>query len=142
MRDTSNADRSSVRGNGKLLIVSMFTAACLTRVFLLLLPEAGGAIAGIHVHHLMNGILLMTLGGIPAILVRSDTRWAKAPVVVFGLGLGLALDEWILLVVRETRPAEPYQSPMSLLGSFSLLILVTAYCLVIGWRLSRSRTEP
>ena len=135
-------NRNQVHQYCTLLVVSMLSAACLTRLFLFLMPAIGGGIAGIHVHHLMNGILLMTLGGIPAILIRSDNRVTKASVSIFGFGLGLALDEWLLLIVRESNPGEPYQSPVSLLGAVLLLALAGAYSLLICSLVARRDTRP
>jgi hypothetical protein len=103
-------------------------------VVLFLNPAAGGSkILGVHVHHMLFGILFMCLGGVPAVLLRSEDRLKFLAVCVFGVGLGLALDEWILFVLRETAPNTPYLSPLSLAGAFVLVALACGYTAFV-WR--------
>ena len=125
-----------------LLIVSATGAMVLTRLLLLVLPEAGGSpVFGVHIHHLLIGILLICIGGIPAALLRSHGPLKSLAVAVFGVGLGLALDEWVLFVIRETAPDAPYMTPWSVAGAAILVGLVVAYAFVVG-RFAASRREP
>jgi len=125
-------ERSQLRKECTLLVASMIGAAVSVRLLLLLAPGVGGTeVAGVHVHHLLTGILLIVLGGVPAVLMQSRPVFRSASVVVFGLGLGLALDEWLLFVVREANPDTPYMSTVSLLGAALGVVLASAYTLLV-----------
>jgi hypothetical protein len=125
-----------------LLIVSAASAAILTRILLLVFPEAGGSpVLGVHIHHLLIGILLVCVGGIPAVLLRSDGRLKSLAVAVFGAGLGLALDEWLLFVIRETEPDAPYMSTWSVAGAAIFVGAVVVYTLVVGGLASVGRDK-
>jgi hypothetical protein len=65
--------------------------------------------SGLHIHHLFWGILLLMITGFVALATR-DPKWHLRTAVVFGIALGLTLDEfamWLRLAdVRDgTRPA-------------------------------------
>jgi hypothetical protein len=51
--------------------------------------------SGLHIHHLFWGILLLMLTGFTALATR-DARWHLRIAVVFGVALGLTLDEFAL----------------------------------------------
>jgi hypothetical protein len=56
--------------------------------------------SGLHIHHLFWGILLLMVTGFGALATRSE-RWHLRIAVVFGIALGLTLDEfalWLRLV--------------------------------------------
>lgn len=124
-------DRKPRRRNVTVMVLSMLGASLLARALLFIVPQAGGGIAGIHVHHLLIGVLLMGIGGIPTIVTRSARPGRVGEVGLFGFGLGLALDEWVLLVIRESNPAEPYQSASSVIGALTLLALAAAYAVLV-----------
>jgi hypothetical protein len=126
-------DFKHFRNRSTLLIVSIVAAAFLTRLFLFLNPGAGGStVLGVHVHHLLVGILLVCIGGVPAVLLRSDDFLKAIATSVFGLGIGLALDEWVLFVLRETAPETPYMNASSLAGAVLLVALVCGYVILVG----------
>lgn len=125
-----------------LLIVTASGAALLTRLLLLFFPEAGGSpLLGVHIHHLLIGILLICIGGIPAVLLRSQGALKSLAVAVFGVGIGLALDEWLLFVIRETAPEAPYMTTWSVAGAAILVGVVVVYTFAIG-KFAATRTEP
>lgn len=122
-----------LRSPTALLIVTACGAALLTRLLLLVFPESGGSpVLGVHIHHLLYGILLMCIGGIPAALLRSEARLKLLAVAVFGVGIGLALDEWLLFVIRETAPDAPYMTPWSVAGAAIFVGAVVVYTFVVG----------
>ena len=124
---------SILRSPSALLILSAVGAAALTRLLLLVFPEAGGSpMFGVHVHHLLIGILLVCIGGIPAALLPAQGPLKSLAIAVFGFGLGLALDEWVLFVIRETAPDAPYMTPGSVAGAAILVALVVVYTFVVG----------
>lgn len=125
-----------------LLIAPMLLAFASVRVVLYLVPGVGGSqVAGYHVHHLLIGILLVVLGGVPAVLIEAPGAARSAAIVAFGLGLGLALDEWVLFVLREASPGTAYPSRGSVLGACVLTALTVLYAFLIRLRGSR-RDEP
>jgi len=127
---------TEVRHRTTLLIGSIAGAALFTRLLLFLRPDAGGStILGVHIHHLLIGVILIAIGGIPAVLLGSDSHLKSAAISVFGVGLGLALDEWVLFVVRETAPDTAYLSGISLTGASIFVVLVCGYAVLIYWSL-------
>jgi hypothetical protein len=124
------------------LIISAVSATILTRLLLFVFPGVGGSpILGVHIHHLLIGILLVCIGGIPAALLRSEGSMKSLAVAVFGVGLGLSLDEWALFVIRETVPDAPYMTPWSVAGAGILIGLVVVYTFVVG-RFAAIRKQP
>ena len=51
---------------------------------------------GLHVHHLVFGIILMMLAGFVAFAVQPYSPWFEIAAGVFGVGMGLTLDEFAL----------------------------------------------
>jgi hypothetical protein len=62
--------------------------------------------SGLHIHHLFWGILLLMLTGFVALATRAET-WHLRMAIVFGIALGLTLDEFALWL----RLADVYWSP-------------------------------
>ena len=56
---------------------------------------------GLHVHHLVFGILLMILTGFFAFALEPDSPWLEILAAGFGIGCGLTLDEWALILHLE-----------------------------------------
>ncbi|MEV5506977.1 hypothetical protein [Streptomyces orinoci] len=53
---------------------------------------------GLHVHHVVPGIVLMVVGGFGAVAVRGHGPGAVVSAVLFGCGAGLVLDEFALVL--------------------------------------------
>ncbi len=53
-------------------------------------------IRGVHIHHQVFGIVLMALSGIVLVEVRPDATGLAVLATVFGVGIGLAFDEFAL----------------------------------------------
>ena len=62
--------------------------------------------SGIHIHHLFWGVLLLMVTGFAALATR-DPKWHLRIAIVFGIALGLTLDEFALWL----RLADVYWSP-------------------------------
>jgi hypothetical protein len=56
---------------------------------------------GTHVHHLVWGILLLLWGGYIGIAVAPDSPWREFVAILFGIGMGLTLDEFALWLNLE-----------------------------------------
>jgi hypothetical protein len=61
---------------------------------------------GLHIHHLFWGILLLMLTGFAALTTRAPA-WHLRIAIVFGIALGLTLDEFAMWL----RLADVYWSP-------------------------------
>ena len=62
--------------------------------------------SGLHIHHLFWGILLLMVTGFAALTTR-DPKWHLRIALIFGIALGLTLDEFALWL----RLADVYWSP-------------------------------
>jgi hypothetical protein len=51
---------------------------------------------GIHVHHLVFGIVLLMLAGFCGFALQPESPWLEILAVAFGVGMGLTLDEFAL----------------------------------------------
>jgi hypothetical protein len=53
-------------------------------------------VGGTHIHHLVWGILLLMITGWIGVTIAPDPPWQEIIAVLFGVGTGLALDEFAL----------------------------------------------
>jgi lysyl-tRNA synthetase, class II len=56
---------------------------------------------GLHIHHLVFGIVLMMVAGFGAFAVQPDSPWFEILAGLFGIGMGLTLDEFALWLHLE-----------------------------------------
>ena len=96
------------------------------RLWLYVWPDADFNVGGYNIHHLYTGLLLITLGGLPLALFRGASRWLDLAAVVFGVGLSLALDEWVYLLVTDGSNAS-YLLPVSFWGGLGMIALACGY---------------
>lgn len=109
-------------------MLGTFTAL---RLWLWISPNADFDILGYNIHHMFTGLLLITLGGVPLAIFRGNTHRLDVALVVFGLGLGLALDEWVYLIATDGSNAS-YLSPISFWGAMVVIGLALSYVVVLG----------
>jgi hypothetical protein len=109
-----------------LLLASMLLPVVVLRLALHASPDQDFDVAGYNVHHLFTGLLLVTLGGVPLALFDSGGLRRDLAVACFGVGLGLALDEWVYLIATDGSNAS-YLLPVSLWGAVTMLALAVAY---------------
>jgi hypothetical protein len=57
--------------------------------------------SGVHVHHLVFGIVTMMISGAVGFTVLGDSPWAEICAFAFGVGAGLTIDEFALWVYLE-----------------------------------------
>jgi len=124
----------------KILVSSLVVTFVVIRAWLFFYPNADFNVAGYNIHHLYTGLLLVTIGGIPLILFSNQGRILDLATAIFGIGLSLALDEWVYLIATDGSNMS-YLLPVSLWGG---VILVGLTCLYIGalyfW--SRKKDKP
>ena len=115
----------------KVLAGSLAITFAIMRAYLHWSPNTDLHIAGYNVHHLFTGLVLLTLGGIPAVLLPSTHAFALPAIAVFGVGLSLALDEWLYLIVTDGTNAS-YITPVSLWGGLAAVVGASLYTLATG----------
>jgi hypothetical protein len=88
-----------------LLILSFLITFTLTRVYTRLARTHGwgsGSIRGVHLHHMVVGILVVLTSGLVAIAVWPDGVGRELIAICFGSGAALTLDEFALsLYLRD-----------------------------------------
>ena len=114
----------------KILLFSIVTTFVVIRAWLYFYPNADLDVAGYNIHHLYTGILLMLIGGIPVILLSGPGRILDIATAVFGIGLSLALDEWVYLIATDGSNMS-YLLPVSLWGGVILVGLTCLYILIL-----------
>lgn len=123
-----------------ILILSLVLTFVIIRVWLFFYPNADFNVAGYNIHHLYTGLLLITISGIPLIMFSSSGRILDLAAAVFGIGLSLALDEWVYLIATDGSN-ESYLLPVSFWGGAILIGLTCVYI----WALyvwSRRKDKP
>ena len=114
------------RRDGLLLLVSMVVTFVVLRAALYVAPDTDVDVGGYNVHHLFTGLLLTAAGGIPLAVRRAPGRWRVAALLVFGVGLSMALDEWVYLIATDGTNAS-YSLPVSFWGGLVVVGLACVY---------------
>jgi hypothetical protein len=112
------------------------------RVYLHNFPGTNLSVGTYNIHHLFTGLLLVTLGGFPLILFHGESRVLDLSAIVFGVGLGMALDEWVYLITTDGTDAS-YLLPISFWGGAVMVSLALGYLfvlLLVGGRCARLRS--
>ena len=112
----------------KILVSSLVVTFAVIRMWLFFYPNADFNVAGYNIHHLYTGLLLVTIGGIPLILFSNPVRILDLATAIFGIGLSLALDEYVYLIATDGSNVS-YLLPISLWGG---VVLVGLTCVYIG----------
>ena len=125
-----------------LFLLALITPIAVLRTIMWITPNSDLTIAGYNIHHLYTGLLLITGGGVPLALFRGSSWRLDFSTVVFGVGLGLALDEWVYLIATDGSNAS-YLLPVSFWGSVIMIGLAASYALALTalWRSARVARE-
>jgi hypothetical protein len=121
----------SARSRAITLVISMTATFVVMRAYLHASPNTDLTIAGYNIHHLFTGLVLVVVGGIAAVVVPVAHPHARTALAVFGVGLALALDEWLYLIVTDGTNAS-YLLPISFWGGFAAVSLAVAYAIVLS----------
>ena len=114
-----------------VLAASMAVTFAVLRVYLHLSPNTDLDVGGYNIHHLFTGLVILTVGGVAAVVLPAAHPWSLAAVAVFGVGLSMALDEWVYLIVTDGTN-QSYLLPVSFWGAVVAITLAVVYALVIG----------
>ena len=83
--------------------------------------------SGVHVHHLVFGIVTMMIAGAVEFTVLGDSPWAEICAFAFGIGAGLTIDEFALWVYLE----DVYWSEQGRVSIDATVIAVAAMGLIL-----------
>ena len=121
-----------------IFLVALLGTFLLTRVSLVLRPNADFNVAGYNIHHLFTGFLIACACAIPLALV--PTRRRMTEVLIFGLGVGLSLglDEVVYLIVTDGSNAS-YLTRPSWIGGIVFVVAAGIYAIVVSRSSVRKR---
>lgn len=103
-------------------------------------PNADFNVAGYNIHHLFTGLLILAACGIPLVIGYGRGRVGDVLTAGFGIGLGLALDEWVYLIATDGSNAS-YLVPLSFWGGVIVVGGALLYTALLIWREPRGRNE-
>lgn len=124
-----------------LLIGSLLITFTALRVSLYVSPNSNFDVGPYNIHHLFTGLLILTICAIPLLLFEQRGRLANLLMIGFGVGLSMALDEWVYLIATDGSDAS-YLLPVSLWGGIIVVgatVLYTAVFAVVSHRCARAR---
>ena len=113
-----------------LLVLSLAVTFIVIRAYLHISPNTDFNVGPYNVHHLFTGLVLITFCGIAVVLFKERSRLLDAATVGFGVGLSLALDEWVYLITTDGSNAS-YLLPISFWGGVVCVGLACLYVLVL-----------
>ncbi len=109
-----------------LLLISLIVTFVVVRISLHISPNSDFNVGSYNIHHLFTGLILITFCGIVAVLFKQNSRITDAAVIGFGIGLSLALDEWVYLITTDGSNAS-YLLPISLWGGVVMIAIASAF---------------
>ena len=127
--DTAKAPQSTKK-NGMLLLYSMSATFVLLRIWLYFSPNTDLNIGRYNIHHLFTGLLLAAVGGIPLAIFEGSSRKLDLARLIFGVGMGMALDEWVYLIATDGTNAS-YLLPVSFWGGVIVIGLACVYTIAL-----------
>jgi hypothetical protein len=130
MTDRYRTPPEIVRRNAFLLAATVVATFLVFRITLYLSPNSDFNVGGYNIHHLFTGLLLIVVGGVPLAIFRGFTRRMDVALVVFGVGLGMALDEWVYLIATDGSNTS-YLLPVSFWGGVVVVSLALTYLVVL-----------
>ena len=116
----------SIKTRAILLVSSIVLTFVITRTALYFYPNADFNILGYNIHHLYTGLVLIIIAGIPLILFSLRGFKSHLTIIIFGIGLSLAIDEWVYLIATDGENSS-YFLPVSFWGGLIMLGITTIY---------------
>lgn len=123
-----------------MLVAAMVATFVALRVSLSFSPDSDFNVGRYNIHHLFTGLVLAAAGGIPLALFGRGSRGRLAALILFGVGLSMALDEWVYLIATDGTNSS-YLLPVSFWGGVIVVGLAVVYAIllaVFGVRRGRS----
>jgi hypothetical protein len=132
---------SGPRRRAWLLAGALVATFAVLRAALHLRPNADFNAFGYNIHHLYTGLLVVTACAVPLAVGGVGGRARDLLVAGLGVGLGLALDEWVYLIVTDGSNAA-YLLPASFWGGAALVLLAATYAAGAAAWAGRRRDGP
>ena len=126
------------RRRGWILALSLAVTFIVMRVSMALRPDADFNVAGHNIHHLFTGLLILTACGVPLVIGVRRVRLGDWLTAGFGMGLGLALDEWVYLIATDGSNAS-YLLPISFWGGLIVVGVAVLYAVLLA---QKSNDQP
>lgn len=124
-----------------LLVMSILLTFIALRLLLQMSPDSDLNARPYNIHHLFTGLIFITAGGVPLAVNRGEGRMVDLAIVLFGVGLGMALDEWVYLIVTPGTNAD-YLLPVSFWGGLVAIGLACLYVVVLVLFLRGKQQRP
>ena len=121
------------RRRALVLAVSLVATFVVTRAALHASPNSDFNVGAYNIHHLFTGLLIVVACGVPLVVAPNEGRLGDALTAGFGVGLSLALDEWVYLIATDGSNAA-YLTRVSLVGGIVMIAATVAYIAAWGWR--------
>jgi hypothetical protein len=117
--------------NATVLVATMVATFIALRGFLSFSPDSDFNVGRYNIHHLFTGLVLAAAGGIPLALFGRESRGRLAALILFGVGLSMALDEWVYLIATDGTNAS-YLLPVSFWGGVIVVGLAVVYAILLA----------
>jgi hypothetical protein len=124
-----------------ILAASLVLPFVVQRLYLNQFPATDFNVGPYNIHHLFTGVVLITIGGIPLAIFGGQSRWLDLAAAVFGVGLSMALDEWVYLITTDGTNAS-YLLPISFWGGVVMITLACGYACLLYFCGSKCRKKP
>ena len=141
MQNHSIASSRLIKKNGIILLCSMSLTFAILRSYLHFSPDTDLNIGRYNIHHLFTGLLLIAAGGIPLAIFPSLTRRLDLARIIFGIGLGMSLDEWVFLIATDGSNSS-YLLPVSFWGGVVVIGLACLYTAAMMYFSHRTNRKP
>ena len=141
MENHSTTSSSPIKKNGIIVLCSMSLTFALLRAYLHISPDTDLNVGSYNIHHLFTGLLLIVAGGIPLATFDAATRRLDLARWIFGVGMGMALDEWVFLIATDGSNAS-YLLPVSFWGGVIVIGLACLYTAALMVCSRRSNRKP
>ncbi|MEX2962319.1 hypothetical protein [Microbulbifer sp. TYP-18] len=115
-----------------LFLSSMIVCFIVMRTYLYFSPGTNLDIGPYNIHHLYTGLVLMVIACVPLIILQGYDKLLNFATILFGIGLCLALDEWVYLIATGGSDAE-YLLPVSFWGAVVVIGLTCIYTLFVSY---------
>lgn len=121
----------NVHQKANWLVAGVLGIFFLLRLMLWLSPNSDFNVFGYNIHHLFTGLVMITLSAPFVILSLGSKKLMTISLLVFGAGLGMALDEWVYLIVTDGSNAS-YLLPVSFWGGLVAVLLAAAWIMLLA----------
>lgn len=113
-----------------ILLGSIIITFVALRTFLHIFPHTNLNVASYNIHHLYTGLLLIVLGGIPLMIFNGNNLLVDFASILAGIGLSMALDQWIYLIVTDGSDLA-YLLPVSFWGGLFMISCAAIYIAIL-----------